>query len=44
MEKQAFIDELKDLSSREDLLSVSREINDLKTRFGDFIIEEERKD
>lgn len=44
MENNAFIEELKTLALNDDALAVSREVNDLKTRFEDFILEEERKD
>jgi len=43
MENNALIEELKSLVQNEDALSVSREVNELKTRFEDFILEEERK-
>ena len=43
MEKQAFLEELKELVSQENLLSVGRNINELRTRFDDYILEEERK-
>jgi predicted DNA-binding protein YlxM (UPF0122 family) len=43
MEAQTFIDELKRLSEHEDVLAVSREVNELKAKFEDFRIEEERK-
>ena len=44
MENNALIEELIILVQNEDTLAVSREINELKTRFDDFILEEERKD
>lgn len=44
MENNALIEELIILVQNEDALAVSREINELKTRFDDFILEEERKD
>ncbi len=44
MENNALTEELKTLVQNEDALAVSREINELKTRFDDFILEEERKD
>ena len=44
MEKNAFIVELESLVHQEDVLAVGREINELKTRFEDYILEEERKD
>lgn len=43
MEKTEFIEKLKTLTANEDLLSVSREVNELKSSFEDFCIEEERK-
>ncbi|TNF49466.1 MAG: DUF349 domain-containing protein [Bacteroidetes bacterium] len=43
MEENKLIEELKGLSQQEDILSVSREVNELKTRFEDYILEEERK-
>lgn len=42
MEKTAFIDQLKAYTSQEDVLSVSRDVNELKSKFEDFCIEEER--
>ncbi|MBI1838058.1 MAG: DUF349 domain-containing protein [Flavobacteriia bacterium] len=43
MEKQAFLEELKTLVSNEDKLSINREVNELRTRFDDFVLEDERK-
>ena len=43
MEKQAFLEELKELVSQENLLSVGRNVNELRTRFDDYILEDERK-
>jgi hypothetical protein len=43
MEGKSFIDELKALVQQEDVLAVSREVNDLKVRLEDYVIEEERK-
>ncbi len=43
MEKMAFLDELKALVTNEDVLSVSRDVNELRTRFDDYVLEEERK-
>lgn len=43
MESTAFLDELKALTSQEDLISVGREVNELSARFEDYVIEEERK-
>lgn len=42
MEKIEFIEKLKALTATEDVLSVSRDVNELKGRFEDFMIEEER--
>lgn len=44
MEKNTFIEELQTLVQNEDVLAVSRDVNELKTRFEDYILEEERKD
>lgn len=43
MEKMAFLDELKTLTANENALSVSRDVNELRTRFDDYVLEEERK-
>ena len=43
MESTAFLEELKALTSQEDLISAGREVNELNTRFEDYVIEEERK-
>lgn len=43
METAAFLDQLKSLAANEDLLSVSREVNELKTHFEDHCIEMERQ-
>jgi hypothetical protein len=43
MENNVWIVELKDLTQKEDALAISREVNELKSRFEDFILEEERK-
>lgn len=43
MEKAAFLERLKELTAQEDLLAVSGEINELKSKFQDFLTEEERK-
>lgn len=43
MEKQAFLDRLQELISQEDILSVSHDVNELKSQFQDFLTEEERK-
>ena len=42
MEKVDFIEQLKALVETEEVLSVSRDVNELKVRFEDFCIEEER--
>ena len=42
MEKVDFIEQLKALVNTEEVLSVSREVNELKARFEDFHIEQER--
>jgi hypothetical protein len=44
MEKHTLIEELEALVQQEDVLAVSREVNELKTRFDDYILEEEHKD
>jgi hypothetical protein len=44
MEKNTFIEELEKLTQNDDVLMVSREVNELKVRFDDYILEEERKD
>jgi hypothetical protein len=44
MEINPFISKLQTLIDQEDLLNLGREAQDLKTRFDDFILEEERKD
>ncbi len=43
MEKQTFLDELKALVANEDKLSIGRDVNELRTRFDDFVLEDERK-
>lgn len=43
MEKNTFIEELEKLAQNEDVLMVSREVNELKVRFEDYVLEEERK-
>lgn len=43
MEKKAFLDELKSLVANEDKLSIGREVNELRTRFDDYVLEDERK-
>jgi uncharacterized protein YlxP (DUF503 family) len=44
MENNTLIEELKTLAQNEDALAVNREVNELKVRFDDYILEEERKD
>ena len=44
MEINPFVSKLQTLIDQEDLLNLGREAQDLKTRFDDFILEEERKD
>ena len=43
MEKKEFIEKLRELTSGEDALAVSQEVNELKTKFNDLILEEERQ-
>lgn len=43
MEKREFIDALKELTEKEDVLSVGREINELRTQFEDYLIEATRQ-
>mgnify|MGYP006144087399 CR=1 FL=1 len=43
MESTAFLEELKALTSQEDVISAGREVNELNARFEDYVIEEERK-
>lgn len=43
MEKIEFLEKLKSLLESEDLLAVNNEVNELKSKFQDFITEEERK-
>ncbi|MCO5260296.1 MAG: DUF349 domain-containing protein [Crocinitomicaceae bacterium] len=43
MENTAFLDELKALTSQEDIISTGREVNELSARFEDYVLEEERK-
>jgi hypothetical protein len=42
MEKHEFLDQLKVLTNTEELLVVSAEVNELKTKFLDFLLEKER--
>ena len=44
METNPFVSELATLINQEDLLNLGRDAQELKTRFDDFILEEERKD
>ncbi len=43
MAKMAFLEELKMLTANENTLSVSRDVNELRTRFEDYVLEDERK-
>ena len=43
MAKMAFLEELKMLTANENALSVSRDVNELRTRFEDYVLEDERK-
>lgn len=43
MENLNFIEELNSLTANEDALSVSRDVNDLRSKLEDYILEEERK-
>jgi hypothetical protein len=43
MAKMAFLEELKTLTANENPLSVSRDVNELRTRFEDYVLEDERK-
>lgn len=43
MESLNFTEQLKELASSEDVLAVGREVNELRTKFDDYILEEERK-
>ncbi|HTO36817.1 MAG TPA: DUF349 domain-containing protein [Brumimicrobium sp.] len=43
MEKREFIEALTELANTENVLSVSKEVNELRTQFEDYILEEERK-
>jgi hypothetical protein len=43
MENLDFIEQLTALTSQEDVLSVSQSVNELKTKFNDYVLEEERK-
>jgi predicted DNA-binding protein YlxM (UPF0122 family) len=43
MEKREFIEALKELTEKEDVLGVGREINELRTQFEDYLIEATRQ-
>lgn len=43
MEKLAFVEALKTLTANEDPLAVSREVNELRSKFEDLLLEEQRK-
>lgn len=43
MENTDFIAQLEELSTQEDVLAVSREVNELRGKFDDYVLEEERK-
>lgn len=43
MEKREFIEALQQLTDQEDILQVGREVNELRTAFEDYILEETRK-
>ena len=43
MEKSEFLERLKELTAQEDVLAVSGEVNELKSKFQDFLTEEERR-
>ncbi len=43
MESTEFIDRLKELAANEDVMAVSQDVNDLRSKFADYILEEERK-
>ncbi len=43
MENTDFIERLKELTSSEDVLAVSQELKELRGKFGDYVLEEERK-
>ena len=44
MDKQSFITTLEKLLAEDDLISVGRDAQDLKGKFYDFILEQERKE
>lgn len=43
MESTEFIDRLKELAANEDVMAVSQDVNDLRSKFADYVLEEERK-
>lgn len=43
MENLNFLEELNTLTAHEDVLSVSRDVNDLRSKLEDYVLEEERK-
>ena len=43
MEELNFLEQIKAYAENEDALAVSRDVNELRTKFGDYILEEERK-
>ncbi|MCR9172333.1 MAG: DUF349 domain-containing protein [bacterium] len=43
MESTDFIDRLKELAANEDVIAVSQEVNELRSKFSDYVLEEERK-
>ncbi|MDX2360765.1 MAG: DUF349 domain-containing protein [Crocinitomicaceae bacterium] len=43
MSELSLLDKLKELAANEDVLSVGKEVNELRSKFEDFTIEEERK-
>ncbi len=43
MESTGFIEQLQELVANEDVLAVSRDVNDLRSKFDDYVLEEERK-
>lgn len=43
MENLSFVEKLEELLKNEDVLSVSTEVNELRVKFNDYVLEEERK-
>ncbi|GAB5416661.1 MAG: DUF349 domain-containing protein [Crocinitomicaceae bacterium] len=43
MESTDFIERLKELAANEDVMAVSQEVNELRSKFADYVLEEERK-